>query len=361
MLRSLNAIGIEPVMLINHSERPLIELTKFKCDIDFYNTVDEIPDILMSRYAGNSSRPIVICCDDNIQSSTDNDYNRLSQHFILSDINQSQGEITRHMNKEIQMDIANKAGMTVPASWLFHKGEKITDDVIYPCFAKTSISLRGSKADMRVCNNREELQRAVNTMDYLVQEYIDKDYEVIIWGTSIGEKKYYMTGVTRKIRHIPLVTGMSSFGVVERFEDHPNLDKDALSRFLNLLNYHGMFSIEMAVKGDKYYFLEINLRNDGKQHFSTAAGANLPKMYVLSRLSKSIDIPNVVTPTYYMGELADYHHVGMRNISFTTWFKDLMHTNVFFILNKKDLRPFIAELKRTIKLSFQHKFKRSHS
>ena len=165
-----------------------------------------------------------------------------------------------------------------------------------------------------------------------------------------------MTGVTRKVRHIPEEIGMSSFGIIERFEDHPNLDKDALERFLTQLNYTGMFSIEMAVKDEKYYFLEINLRNDGKQHFSTVAGSNLPLMYIYSCLSKPIPQPKPKYPTYYMGELTDFQHIKSRKITFYTWFKDLMRTNSFFILNMKDPIPFISELFNKIRDTFKYRF-----
>lgn len=259
------------------------------------------------------------------------------------------------MEKDAQIELAEECGVTVPQTWHFHKGERVGNDVVYPVFAKAAISINGSKADMRICQNREELQQIVDIKEYLVQEYIKKDYEVIIWGTSIGNGEYYMTGVTKKYRHIPVETGMSSFGVVERFEDHPGLDKNAIELFLKRLDYTGMFSIEMAVKDNKYYFLEINLRNDGKQHFSTAAGANLPEMYIKSLLGIPVEIPEVKYPTYYMGELTDFQHIKGGCITFTQWLKDLKRTDSFFIANWKDPMPFISELWTKIKDTFRYR------
>lgn len=348
MLRSLAEIGIKPTLIINKARSPIIKLSRFKGEITYYNRVSQIPEILEEKYTHDAIPPILICCDDAIQSAVDIHYDNLKNKFILSNINDTQGEITRLMKKDIQTKLAEEAGITTPKTWFFKKGERVTDDVIYPVFAKTDISLHGSKSDMCICKNREELQNAVERMDYLAQEYIKKDYEVILWGTSIGKNEYYIPCVTHKIRHMPVESGMSSFGIMEDFDLHKGLDMSTVQKFLKSLNYTGMFSIELAVKDNVYYFLEINLRNDGKQNFSTAAGVNLPKMYIQSLLSQPIEMPKVKTPTYYMGELTDYNHIG-HEISFKEWYKCFRKTNIFFIANWKDPMPFASELFTKIK------------
>lgn len=354
MLHSLAEMGVKPTLIINHAKSPIIRLSRFKGEISYYNSVSEIPDILKEKYTSDSLRPIVICCDDAIQSIVDLHYDELKRWFILSNINDTQGEITRLMKKDIQMKLAAEAGITVPKTWFFKKGERVSDDVIYPIFAKTDISLHGAKSDMCICNNKEELQKAVNRMDYLVQEYIKKDYEAIIWGTSIGKNQYYIPSVSHKIRHLPIETGMTSFGVMEEFSMHPGLDMNAVHRFLNALDYTGMFSIEFAVKDNVYYFLEINLRNDGLQNISTVAGANLPKMYIQSMLSLPVEIPKVKTPTYYMGELTDYQHIG-KTITFKEWYKCFKMTDCFFIANWKDPLPFVSELVTKVKDTIRYR------
>jgi predicted ATP-grasp superfamily ATP-dependent carboligase len=344
MLRSLGAAGIRPTVLINHCKNPVVALSRFRGEARYYDSVSQIPDILKQYYAKDTYPPVLICCDDAIQEAVDKRYEELKNHFILSDINQKQGEIAKMMNKQRQMAVAREAGITVPPTWFFHKGEKVTDDVIYPCFAKTDNSIYGSKADMHICNSREELQPLVDQKNYLVQEYIKKDFEIILWGTSLGNGEYFMTGVGHKLRHQPPEIGMSSFGIVESFEDHPGLDKAAVLRFLKALNYTGMFSIEMAVRNGKYYFLEINLRNDGKQHFSTVAGANLPEMYIKSRLNLPVEMPKMRYPTYYMGELTDFQYVKSGDIKWKDWLRDVRRTDSFFILNWRDPLPFASEL-----------------
>lgn len=343
MLRTLGEAGLRPTLFVNRCKNPIVYMSRYsRGSVKYYDSVSEIPSILLRDFVSDSVPPILICCDDAIQSVVDTNYDKLSGKFILSHINHKQGEITRMMDKEIQMRLAEESGIAIPRTWKFKKGDKVFS-VSLPCFAKASISIHGSKQDMRICHTLEELQEIVNMKDYLVQEYIKKDFEVIIWGSSIGNGEYFMTGVTRKIRHMPAETGMSSFGVVESFEDHPGLNPVAIQRFLKRLGYIGMFSIEMAVRKGVYYFLEINLRNDGKQHFSTVAGANLPVMYIASQLGLKVELPKMKYPTYYMGELTDYHHIG-HGISYKEWIQDFKRTDCFFIANWKDPMPFISEL-----------------
>lgn len=355
MLRSIGELGIKPTLLINRCNNPLIELSRFKGSIYFYDSVNQIPTLLLDNFFEDAFPPVVICCDDAIQSACDLKYDMLKDKFILSHIGHKQGEITRMMHKEIQMELASKCGITVPMTWLFHKGEIVHDDVVYPCFAKTAISIEGTKADMRICNNKDELQSLVYTKDYLVQEYIKKDYEIIMWGTSLNEKIYFITGISHKVRHLPVETGMTSFGFIEDFKNHPTLNISAVKEFLKNLNYIGMFSIEMAVKDDKYYFLEINLRNDGLQHISTVAGANLPEIYIKSMLGMPVEIPEVKYPTYYMGELTDCHHIG-KGVSFKEWLRDFRRTDSFFIANWKDPLPFVSELWTKVKDTIRYRF-----
>ncbi len=346
VLRSLSKVGIKPLMITNHNKKnPIIYLSRLRGRIDYYDRISDIPEILLSRYSDkNGIQPVVICCDDALQSVVDCHYDKLSPHFILSNIGGTQGEITRLMDQNLQMRVAQECGITVPRTWELPKGADILSDITYPCIVKAQWSIHGSKDEMQICSNEYELKKNLTHSGHLVQQFIDKDYEIIIYGTSIGTGKYYMPGVTHKIRQYPDNNGMSSFCVLEGFDKHPNLDKTTLERFLQKLNYTGMFSIEMAVKDGKYYLLEINLRNDGKQYFSTAAGANLPSLYIHSRLQRPIALPDPQYPTFAMGELTDFYQINrLPGFTFGKWIRDLLRTDSFFILNCLDPLPGLSD------------------
>lgn len=343
VVRSLGEGGIKPYLVCDNNSIQFVSKSKWVFDSLTFSDKSEVLSLLRDNFNNEEAKPIVICCDDRLQAEVDSHYSELSHKFYLSNCGEIEGEIEKLMDKDIQADIARQSGLIVPQSCFIPVGGSIPEDLSYPCIAKPHKSISGSKSDIRICHNYNQLLEVAGTKDFTVQQFIEKDYEIILWGTSIGNGEYYIPGVTRKIRQFPNEWGMSSFCALESFDKHPGLDYKAIITFLRNLQYTGMFSIEMAVKDGKYYFLEINLRNDGKQYFATAAGANLPLMYCRSLLGLPKEQVSVKLPTFAMGELTDIHHVFRGKISFLTWLRDLFRTKCFFILNFGDLRPFIYQ------------------
>lgn len=342
MLRSLGEAGIRSTLIINRCRYPFLAKSRYATnDVFYFDSPSDVPKIIREKIKIAMPKPIIICCDDPIQSVMDCHYDEFKNDYLLSNCKQTQGEITRLMDKDIQIEIARNCGVTVPMTWKIGKSCPIPGNMVYPCIAKPDISIYGSKTQIRVCNNQEELEDALSNRGYLVQEYIDKDYEAIVWGTSVGNGNYFMPVFCKKLRQYPDDNSLSSFGVLESFEQHPNLNKECLNKFLKNLGYTGMFSIEMAVKQGKYYLLEINLRNDGKQYFSTAAGANLPLLYINSLIGVPFVEPKVKTPICFMRETTDFKQIKRKKVSVMKWFGDLFRTKSFFILNLKDPMPFV--------------------
>lgn len=342
MLRSLGEAGIWPILIINNCAQPFLSKSRYaKSGVYYFDTPSEVPDLIRNNIQSGSVKPIIICCDDPIQSVMDKHYDEFKDDYLLSNCKQTQGEITRLMDKKLQTEIARQCGVTVPKTWKIRKDGEIPEDMVYPCIAKPELSIKGSKSEIKICRNKDQLSQALNGRDYLIQEFIEKDYEAIMWGTSIDEDKYYIPGVARKMRQYPSEQGVTSYGVLESFQHHKTLNEGAIYRYLRDLGYQGMFSIEMAVKEDKYYFLEINLRNDGLQYFATTAGANLPVLYINSLIGKPFVEPKVKTPTYFMGETTDIKQILRKKVSALNWIKDLCRTKSFFILNLKDPIPYL--------------------
>lgn len=344
VVRSLGEGGIKPIVIINKCPNPFISKSKYVKDVIYFDKPDSLPDIVKNRLITSHIKPIIICCDDPIQSAFDKRYDELKDQCILSNASNKSGEITRLMNKTLQGKIAEECGLLVPRSWVIKTGESIPGDITYPCIIKPLLSIGGVKADIKICKELNELKRALDNKDYLVQEYINKDYEAMIWGTSLQNDEYYFTGLGRKIRQYPNKYSISSFGIIEDLKDHPEVDVDSIDKFLKALDYKGMFNIEFAVKDNRYYFLEINLRNGGKQYFTTIGGENLPLMYVNSVLGHKLQKPNPQYPIYFMGETTDIKHIFKKEISLRQYYHDFRNANAFFIFNKKDPMPFIYQL-----------------
>lgn len=341
IMRSLGEAGLRPYLILDHLHRAYVGKTRYAREVDEFVTLEAIPSLLMEKYSRLSPTPVVICCDDPVQATVDDHYDELSRHFLLATAGGKQGEIRRLMDKDVQMQYARQAGLDVPRSWHLKRGATIPEDMAYPCFCKPLCSAKGSKLYMKVCHTPQELIQQISHQDNLVQEYIDRDFEAMVWGSWTGGEDYCLIGMGRKIRQWPDDHSLSSYCVLEDPGLHPRLDMDKIKAFLRAMNYRGMFNLEFVVKDGKYYLIEINLRNGGKQHLTTAAEANLPYIFVKTLSGGAIDMPEVKRPTYLMDELTDCRQVVKGRIKARAWLRDFIHTDTFFIANWRDLWPFI--------------------
>lgn len=81
--------------------------------------------------------------------------------------------------------------------------------------------------------------------------------------------------------------------------------KKCIENLVSAAGYVGLFSVEMmhCKDDDKFYFTEINLRNDGAEAFVTKYGANLPLNHVEDLLRLAIDKADRISPwLLYLGD-----------------------------------------------------------
>lgn len=99
------------------------------------------------------------------------------------------------------------------------------------------------------------------------------------------------------------------------------------------IGYEGIFSVELMFAKGKYYFLEVNLRNDGCCWLYTVGGINYPYLWTLygqSKLSpKTIAELNLKAPVYLM-QRNDLYNLLERKLSFKQWLSDFSKTDTFF-------------------------------
>lgn len=156
--------------------------------IESYSSVaDTLYDM---RPSGEEKKPVVICCCDTSISMVDADYERLSTYFLLPNAKQKQGEITRLLEKSIQVEIARKVGFNVPESFLYDKKKGMP--IVwksFPCIVKPLDILLGGKDDICVCGNEKELEYTLSNDEVpsvIIQSIIEKFIEFQIIGVSMG-------------------------------------------------------------------------------------------------------------------------------------------------------------------------------
>lgn len=355
LVRSLGEASYFPIfVIINHNEtntENYIALSKYVSKVFEISSKEEGLRILESLEADNSEeRMPIIPMSDKCAEYIDSYYNQLSKRFICPSVNLTQGCLTAFLNKEKMRELADRAGMHTPKSWLVLKEQTVLPEaIIYPCIIKPKESAHGNK-DFGIYNNEQELRQGLcnffKTAECAqIQEFIKKDFEIIINGYSIGQE-YRIPTVIKKIRQYPMNNGGFAYGyIIKDYNDNSNLA--CIDRFLKLLNYSGIFSLEFIVKEGKSYFLEINLRNDATSYLSTKYGHNLPDLWIESYKTGKIQEGKTKNKISFVSNmLRDYGNVSLHQLSFGKWLCDSLRSKADSVISRKDFAPLRHILKR---------------
>lgn len=359
VIRSLGEAGFSSIFInetIPDKYNSFVHSSKY---IKQYYEVNSANDgiNLILEYFGSSTntKHVIIPTTDTSAMAIDQRYDELSKYFIVGSVNHDQGKLTKYMDKEEIRIFANSIGFTVPKSWILNCAERIDipNDVEYPCIIKAIKSALGRK-DVKIYDNVSDLKEGLNDLSkdcplIQIQQYIKKDFEILVNGCRLKSGKTILSCVLKKIRHYPYGFGHYSYGYVS-----PDIGKyinpALLSELITRLNYYGLFSIEFIVANGVPYFLEVNLRNDGTSYISTYGGVNLPAIWVRD----SLDLPNPhndrVNNAFYTSlAVRDIHYVLSNKIPLFKWVREMSSVKVDLLWNKKDLKPTFRYILNTIK------------
>ena len=207
-------------------------------------------------------------------------------------------------------------------------------------------STSGSKGDMRVCENEDELKKALegaqHTKDFIVQQYIVNEADLLFLGISFPDGSVEIPALVRKPGVSP--TGEYTHALVTTDVEAWLPEKKEVDTFVRSLGYIGPFSVEFGLEKGKNYFFEINLRNDGTSHYPLNAGVNIPFWYYTS--IRGNNIPTVTSKQEYemIDEVGDIRRVLNKEIGFGKWFKNFKSAGTYRFYNAKDKRllPYIC-------------------
>lgn len=341
LIRSLGRCGL-PVICILHCDRPRdcsLRFSKYLCALHVVPSAAEGIALLQARYGSEADKPILLFSSDDAVLAADSRYAELKDRFRFFN---ARGEISRYMNKSETFPLAEAAGLNLIRTQLLPAGAPVPEGIGFPCLIKGNNSTTSSKADSCICRNEAELRTHLREgADMLLQEYIEKEYEINLVGLSCEQgKTVFIPSVIRKIRD-----DMHRQSVVLRMDslaDYPLLNLEQVHSFIQALGYEGIFSVEFLYRAGTYYFLEVNLRNDGCGYFYTAAGANYPRLWVRycqgHDLSGEIAGIRVKTP-YYLSAFDDIKNMLEGKVSFFVWLRDLLRSDVFFCFDLRDPLP----------------------
>lgn len=249
------------------------------------------------------------------------------------------GALTYHMDKAAQADEATKAGFSVPLSSLFGRDDKLVSEV-FPCLIKPLASINGGKR-VAICYNQKELNNCAKTFSdiekVLLQQYIKKEEELVILGLSV-QGKIIIPGYIIKCREL---MGGTTYSKTAPIDELSVEIVSSCRKLVEALNYEGLFGIELIKNGDKYFFIEINLRNDATTFSLAVAGANLPLLYYQECVeSKLMESACEVRNVFSIVEIVDFSNVLRFKIGLFTWLRQLKYSECKYYYDANDCLPY---------------------
>lgn len=98
------------------------------------------------------------------------------------------------MNKDAQCLLAQECGFTIPKSFIYKRGDQFPGDLEYPLLLKPVNSTHGEKSDIHICSNYHEVEISLLQTSscplFIVQEYIEKEYEINLIGVRTEHGVY---------------------------------------------------------------------------------------------------------------------------------------------------------------------------
>lgn len=352
LVRSLGQMGLFVVLLLCGKERGCVGRSKYVKKIHFLPDFSAGIDILKGEYANEEERPIVFPAGDHEVAVLDANYNQLKDRFILFNAKHRQGGISYYLNKVKTFPLAERNGLNLIKTWVVNDISRLPCEITYPCIIKSNNCTIHNKEVMFVCENIDELNANLRQgVEYLIQEYIKREHELCIVGVSFnGGEDVYLPAVVRKIGD-GLGPKQSTYIRLDDVHDYPKLDLKAIRSFVKELGYEGILSVEVLFSHEKYYFLEINLRNDGCCYLYTKAGINYPYLWTLNavgKLNSSSLCEKRFRHPYYLMSLNYLFYLLERKISILRLVRDFLTVRAFYVLSLDDPMPFVFSLSARI-------------
>ena len=323
IIRCLGESNLNPDLILcdSNGKRSYVLRSKYVSGYHIVSNANEAAKILHQFY----ENAVVIICSDDVAALLNSNY-------------------AYNMNKQRQVELARKKGFIVPVSIDVKVGEYRGDFNIFPCLVKPLSSYLGGKK-IDICDNNNQLLQVLSNyqIDVIqIQQFIKKDYEIVIDGLAIGNE-VLIPGYIRKHRD---VNGGTSFSTVYPIESLSNEIVQLVRNLVQEINYEGLFGVELIFSEGKYFFIEINLRNDATTYAIKKAGVNLPLIYVLYKQNASYceEIKNKLKVINAIVEKRDLTFVFSGKLGFRQWLKDFRSSECRYFYSKEDKGPFMAML-----------------
>jgi len=302
---------------------------------------------LIREKLSNESAAIIATCDDAAIALESN--RNILDDKLRFEFTEGEWTINELCEKDRQVRLASDAGFNVPwSSQPIESLDDIPDNVPFPCITKSLKSCKGSKSDLTIVRSRDELipvleRLLTHTPRIILQQYIERDYEISILGCGLKGGEAIIPCVENKLTLYPKYVGLECLANMQPLTDE-NISQP-IKNLIKKIGYVGLFSVELmhCKTGNQFYFTEINLRNDGANSFVYKYGVNLPMNHVENLFDEPLTQFETFHPGYYIWEMHHTASLVHREIRVGNWIKEIRKSKGFLLYFKEDKRPFFKQ------------------
>lgn len=343
--------------LLIHSEQKRVKISSSK-SIKSYDIVKSDSKEIMDYLKKNikKEKQLIFPCSDLAEYTIDKNNIELSNNYIFPCFKNKPGRVTYLMDKYNQKIWADDFGFPMAKTWIINLLDSSKDDNLhFPCILKPEISAMGEKSDIRICRNLEDYHNSLEELkekkysEILVQEFLNKKYEVCCFGCIIDETFNKISCIIKKEREYPPDGGGSL--ALASFIDNIEVKKllESILQELYKDGYRGFYDIEFLVCEEGIYLNEINFRHSGNGYALIANGIDAPFLWYQSFSKNIIDINKIKLKSkqfYFMDETNELKLLKTKSINIFQFINDLFKTNSYARIKKDDLKVVIGYLKK---------------
>lgn len=343
VIRNFGENGIKAIIFII-SDTKFIAVKKSKYVEKCYICENEQKAIkkMIELYGKEEFKPVIFTTSDKATSEIDKNYNKLNNNFIISNINNTENQINKYMDKYEQYKVAKECNINMAKSMIIDISLNQNVEITPPVIIKPLISAEGKKIDITICKTEKEIQDAItffknnNYKNVLIQEFLNVDCEYDIAGFAYKDN-IFMPVCTKKIRIWPEKKGSTTYGKIESIEYIKKIERQ-LKTLITTLNYKGIFDIEIFQVDNQYYFNEMNFRNSCISYSYNEYNCCY-NWYLAVTENKYQELEDLKESYYFISDVGDIHHVIEKRITLKQYLKDKKTAKVKLISNSKDMKP----------------------
>lgn len=321
-------------LLLYGESKSYLSSSSFVDDVYFLKSPNQIVPFLLKNKLHIPS--CIITTSDEAGHQLDIHYNELIPYYKFFHAKE-QGDLTKYMDKQVQVNLAYNVGIKVPQNYM-------ENNIQFPCLIKPLKSINGGKHIIICKNNKEYYEKigALGDIPCLAQEFIKKEYEIVLVGLSLS-KEIVIPAVVKKIRDS---AGGTDYSSIHSISIIPQNIIDNCKRLIRTIGYEGLFGIEFIVSKNEYYYIETNLRNDATTYSVAVAGCNLIGAFIQHSLSGNTDLSQYcIKEIYSIVEFRDFNNVLRGKINLFKWLIEVFNSKCKYYYDSQDIMPFLINLR----------------